>query len=73
MDTISNLSRLDARTRAIGLAGIAEARATLAACRTDHLDADVDADRPEDQPTGAATAVPADHGTGVDRILPEAA
>ena len=29
MDTISNLSRLDARTRAIGLAGVRAARARL--------------------------------------------
>ena len=62
--------RLDARTREIGLAGVASARLVLAACRsgTDSLPDSTDRD-----PTGnddPAVAVPVG---GADRALPEAA
>ena len=55
--------RLDARTRAIGLAGVAEARATLAACHPP------DVAHSEDDLNGSE----ADGSTGVDPGLSEAA
>ncbi|HIE66843.1 MAG: hypothetical protein ABGY22_06515 [Acidimicrobiales bacterium] len=74
--------RLDARTREIGLAGVASARLVLAACRsgTDSLPDSTDRD-----PTGADDPVNASKPTGnddpavavpvggADRALPEAA
>ena len=74
--------RLDARTREIGLAGVASARLVLAACRsgTDSLPDSTDRD-----PTGADDPVNASRPTGnddpaaavpvggADRTLPEAA
>jgi hypothetical protein len=74
--------RLDARTREIGLAGVASARLVLAACRsgTDSLPDSTDRD-----PTGADDPVNASRPTGnddpavavpvggADRALPEAA
>ncbi len=66
----SKLHRLDARTRAIGLAGIAEARATLAGCRPTDAAAE---DHPEDDPTSTGRAVPDTNIEGVGGSLPEAA
>lgn len=65
----SPLHRMDARTRAIGLAGIAEARATLAACRApvDDPSDDEAVDSPRSDRSQARLPL------GVDRHLPEAA
>ena len=68
--------RLDARTREIGLAGVASARLVLAACRSDTGGLPGSTDRDPtggDEPTGnddPAGAVPVG---GADRALPEAA
>ena len=62
--------RLDARTREIGLAGVASARLVLAACRSDTGGLPGSTDR---DPTGnddPAGAVPVG---GANRTLPEAA
>ena len=68
--------RLDARTREIGLAGVASARLVLAACRSDTGGLPGSTDRDPtgvDEPTGnddPAGAVPVG---GANRTLPEAA
>ena len=65
----SHLHRMDARTRAIGLAGIAEARATLAACRAPVDDPSDEAVADSARTDRSRTASP----SGVDHHLPEAA
>ena len=74
--------RLDARTRELGLAGVASARLVLAACRSRAVGIP---GRIDPDPTGAVTPLGGDRQTGnddqtgslpmggVDRALPEAA
>lgn len=61
--------RLDAETRAVGLAGIAEARAVLAECAT--LDLGATSGRPEDEP--AATQAVDQVSSSLIQELPWAA